>query len=237
MGRRVSQPVPSLLLDGRQQDVRLGALLPSRPTAPCVVVDTKTWKIIKKFENIGPDCQTMSVTYDGKYVLQIFSGFQRLSSGLFVFTQDTLEPVGYHAQLRRPSRLRDRADQGGAPEEQPLHDAVAAACGLALAGSVEDLTVSAGEPGASATGVQRSLLALRSGRSRSRLAPEIMLNQIRPFGLFARLAVQNLGRQPARTFLLALAVAVCVAALFATLTVRWSSRRACRSASRAWAPT
>jgi len=28
-------------------------------------------------------------------VLQIFSGFQRLESGVFVFTQDTLEPVGY----------------------------------------------------------------------------------------------------------------------------------------------
>jgi len=60
-----------------------------------VVVDTKTWTIIKKFQNIGPDCQTMSVTYDGKYVLQIFSGFQRLSSGLFIYTQDTLKPVGY----------------------------------------------------------------------------------------------------------------------------------------------
>ena len=37
----------------------------------------------------------MSVTYDGKYVLQVFSGLQRLSSGMFVYTQDTLEPVGY----------------------------------------------------------------------------------------------------------------------------------------------
>jgi thiocyanate desulfurase len=61
----------------------------------CCVVDTKTWKIIKKFKNIGPDCQTMSVTYDGKYVFQIFSGFQRLESGVFIFTQDTLEPIGY----------------------------------------------------------------------------------------------------------------------------------------------
>lgn len=36
-----------------------------------------------------------AVTYDGKYVFQIFSGFQRLESGVFVFTQDTLEPVGF----------------------------------------------------------------------------------------------------------------------------------------------
>jgi thiocyanate desulfurase len=60
-----------------------------------VVVDTATWTTIKRFENVGVDCQTMHVTYDGKYVLQIFSGFQRLEGGTFVFTQDTLEPVGY----------------------------------------------------------------------------------------------------------------------------------------------
>src|SRR3972149_2545585 len=70
-------------------------LFPKPANCSVVVVDTKTWKIIKKFENIGPDCQTMAVTYDGKYVLQIFSGFQRLSSGLFIFTQDTLQPGGY----------------------------------------------------------------------------------------------------------------------------------------------
>jgi thiocyanate desulfurase len=80
-------------MDGSKMFVSV--LYPKPTPSSCVVVDTKTWKIIKKFENIGPDCQTMAVTYDGKYVLQIFSGFQRLSSGLFIFTQDTLEPVGY----------------------------------------------------------------------------------------------------------------------------------------------
>ncbi len=60
-----------------------------------VVVDTNTWRTIKRFENVGVDCQTLHPTYDGKYVLQIFSGFQRMESGTFVFTQDTLEPVGY----------------------------------------------------------------------------------------------------------------------------------------------
>jgi len=34
-------------------------------------------------------------TYDGKYALVIFSGFQRMESGVFVFRQDTLEQVGY----------------------------------------------------------------------------------------------------------------------------------------------
>ncbi len=73
----------------------VSVLSPKPAKSAVVAVDTKTWQIIKKFENVGPDLQTMSVTYDGKYVLQIFSGFQRLESGVFVFTQDTLEPVGY----------------------------------------------------------------------------------------------------------------------------------------------
>ncbi len=80
-------------MDGSKMFVSV--LYPKPGLSGCCVVDTKTWKIIKKFQNIGPDCQTMSVTYDGKYVFQIFSGFQRLSSGAFIFTQDTLEPIGY----------------------------------------------------------------------------------------------------------------------------------------------
>lgn len=80
-------------MDGSKMFVSV--LYPKPANSASVVVDTKTWKIIKKFENIGPDCQTMAVSYDGKYVYQIFSGFQRLSCGLFVYTQDTLEPVGY----------------------------------------------------------------------------------------------------------------------------------------------
>jgi hypothetical protein len=73
----------------------VSVLSPKPRNSGSVVVDSKTWKIIKRFKDIGPDCQTMSVSYDGKYVFQIFSGFQRLSCGLFVYTQDTLEPVGF----------------------------------------------------------------------------------------------------------------------------------------------
>jgi len=72
----------------------VSVLSPKPAKSGTYVVDTGNWKIIKKFENIGPDCQTMAVTYDGRYVLQIFSGFQRLESGVFVYTQDTLEPIG-----------------------------------------------------------------------------------------------------------------------------------------------
>jgi hypothetical protein len=62
------------------------------------VVDTATWTIKHRYMNIGPDCQTMAVTYDGEYVLQIFSGFQRLSCGLFIYPQKgpfDAKPIGY----------------------------------------------------------------------------------------------------------------------------------------------
>jgi thiocyanate desulfurase len=75
--------------------VFVSVLSPKPRNSGVVAVDTQSWKIIKKFDDVGPDCQTMAVSYDGKYVFQIFSGFQRLSCGLFVFTQDTLEPVGF----------------------------------------------------------------------------------------------------------------------------------------------
>jgi thiocyanate desulfurase len=70
-------------------------LHPKPAKSDVVVVETKTWTVIKKFREVGVDCQTMHITYDGKYVLQIFSGFQRMESGVFVFRQDTLDPVGY----------------------------------------------------------------------------------------------------------------------------------------------
>jgi hypothetical protein len=80
-------------IDGTKMFVSI--LRPKPAKSDVVVVDTKTWQIIKKFRNVGIDSQTMSVTYDGKYVIQIFSGFQRLEAGAFVFRQDTLDPVGY----------------------------------------------------------------------------------------------------------------------------------------------
>jgi hypothetical protein len=39
-----------------------------------MVVDTKTWKIKKEIQNIGPDMQTLAITYDGKYVIGVSSG-------------------------------------------------------------------------------------------------------------------------------------------------------------------
>ena len=69
----------------------VSVLSPSPRNSGVVVVDTRSWKIIKKFDDVGPDCQTMSVSYDGKYVFQIF---QRISVSVrpVPSTQDTLEP-------------------------------------------------------------------------------------------------------------------------------------------------
>jgi len=70
-------------------------LRPKPMRSDVVVVDTRTWKIIKKFRQIGVDAQTTCTTYDGKYAIVIFSGFQRMEAGAFVFRQDTLEQIGY----------------------------------------------------------------------------------------------------------------------------------------------
>jgi hypothetical protein len=80
-------------IDGTKMFVSV--LRPKPARSDVVVVETRSWKVIKKFRNVGVDSQTMAMTYDGKYVMQIFSGFQRMESGAFVFRQDTLEPVGY----------------------------------------------------------------------------------------------------------------------------------------------
>ncbi len=51
--------------------------IPRPATSGIMVVDTKTWTIKKEIQGIGPDLQTPAITYDGKYVLAPFSGFQR----------------------------------------------------------------------------------------------------------------------------------------------------------------
>ena len=38
--------------------------------------------------------QTLAITYDGKYVVGVFSGFQRLSSGIAFIDAETDELVG-----------------------------------------------------------------------------------------------------------------------------------------------
>jgi len=69
-------------------------LHPSPAASGVMVVDTATWTIKKEIQGIGPDLQTPAITYDGKYVVCPFSGFQRLSSGIAVIDAKTDELVG-----------------------------------------------------------------------------------------------------------------------------------------------
>ena len=94
MGRRLPLAVPHRVL-GRRDEVLLHRPRPKPMKSDIFVADTRTWKVIKKFKNVGVDLQTVAVSPCGKYVFAIFSGFQRLESGVFVFRQDTLEPLGY----------------------------------------------------------------------------------------------------------------------------------------------
>jgi hypothetical protein len=72
----------------------LSILHPSPATSGVMVVDTKTWQIKKEIQGIGPDMQTLAITYDGKYVVGVFSGFQRLASGIAFIDAETDELVG-----------------------------------------------------------------------------------------------------------------------------------------------
>jgi hypothetical protein len=90
----------------------LSVLYPSPSPSGIMVVDTKTWKIIKEIQGIGPDLQTPAITYDGKYVVTPFSGFQRLASGIAVIetATDTLVGIlpstgGHHDCVIVPTEL------------------------------------------------------------------------------------------------------------------------------------
>jgi hypothetical protein len=72
----------------------LSILHPSPARSGVMVVDTNTWTIKKEIQGIGPDMQTLAVTYDGKYVVGVFSGFQRLESGIAFIDTETDELVG-----------------------------------------------------------------------------------------------------------------------------------------------
>ena len=90
----------------------LSVLHPAPAASGVMVVDTSTWTILKEIQGIGPDLQTPALTYDGKYVLVPFSGFQRLSSGIAVIetATDTLIGIlpstgGHHDCVIVPTEL------------------------------------------------------------------------------------------------------------------------------------
>lgn len=90
----------------------LTILHPSPAFSGIMVVDTRTWTIIKEIQGIGPDLQTPALTYDGKYLITPFSGFQRQQSGISVIdtSTDTLIGIlpsngGHHDCVIIPTKL------------------------------------------------------------------------------------------------------------------------------------
>ena len=79
-------------LDSRK--LYLSVLHPAPAASGIMVVDTDTWTIRKEIQGIGPDLQTPAITYDGKYVVVPFSGFQRLSSGIAIIETATDDLIG-----------------------------------------------------------------------------------------------------------------------------------------------
>ncbi len=67
---------------------------PNQPSH-LAVIDVATWKVVKQIETVGKDLQTVCMTYDGKYLLGVFSGGQRYESGIFILDATTDEPYGY----------------------------------------------------------------------------------------------------------------------------------------------
>ncbi len=67
---------------------------PSPTPNGVAVIDAVNWKVSKQIP-VGPDMHALSVTYDGKYMVGVYSGYQRTESGIFILDARTDEPVGY----------------------------------------------------------------------------------------------------------------------------------------------
>lgn len=52
------------------------------------VVDAVNWKLLKSID-IGPDMHTLACTYDGKYVVGVYSGYQKTASGIAILDTKT----------------------------------------------------------------------------------------------------------------------------------------------------
>ncbi|MEW5708593.1 MAG: hypothetical protein AB1830_06735 [Pseudomonadota bacterium] len=66
---------------------------PSPTPNGIAVVDARNWKLLKSID-IGPDMHTLAVTYDGKYVVGVFSGYQKTASGIVIMDTRTDEVLG-----------------------------------------------------------------------------------------------------------------------------------------------
>jgi hypothetical protein len=78
-----------------------------------VVVDTKSWKIVKE-HIIGLDTHTVACTNDGKWLFGVYSGFQKSECGTYVirvsdnkFYGYLPSPLGHHDSVIVPSSKKD----------------------------------------------------------------------------------------------------------------------------------
>jgi hypothetical protein len=66
---------------------------PSPTPNGIAVIDAVNWKVTKQVD-IGPDMHTLAVTYDGKYVFGVFSGYQKTTSGIVAMEVKSDKVVG-----------------------------------------------------------------------------------------------------------------------------------------------
>jgi len=100
--------------DGRKLFVTMW--WPAPTSNGVAVVDTKTWKVVKTIDNIGPDIHTLAVTDDGKWMFGVYSGYQKTKSGTFVVRvkDDKLygylpSPYGHHDSVIVPKSVKGLA--------------------------------------------------------------------------------------------------------------------------------
>ena len=117
MARQVSQPVPYGLSMDSRSSISRSCTCRRRPAASWWSTP-RPWTIKKEIQGIGPDMQTLAIT-DGN-VVGVFSGFQRLSSGIAIIDAGDRRAGRHLAQQRRSPRLRDHSDQARAHETHPV---------------------------------------------------------------------------------------------------------------------
>jgi len=67
---------------------------PSPTPNGIAVVDAVNWKVLKQID-LGPDMHTMAITYDGKYVIGVMSGYQKTVCSIPIIETATDEVLGF----------------------------------------------------------------------------------------------------------------------------------------------
>ena len=113
VARQISEPIPHGVFHGWLKALIFRSFTPRQRRAGSWLSIPKTWTIKKEIQGIGPDMQTLAVTYDGKYVIGVFSGFQRLASGIAFIDAHELVGIwpsngGHHDGVIIPTELEHK---------------------------------------------------------------------------------------------------------------------------------